>query len=206
MAQLDTGGGGGGKHQKQRAKKASTHIDMTPMVDLAFLLLTFFILTSTFSKPKTMEITMPDDKDTAKKTEVKNVITFILSEKDKIYYYEKVLQDDPVLKETNFSKDGVRKILSKINDPVIKKVAALGKKMLADKSLTTSRRDSLFAVESNKLRGEKSAVTVIIKADDKAKYRNVVDMIDEMGINDIDKYAIVTQFIPLETKLLSEKQ
>ena len=60
MAEVNTGDGGGhGKHDKKRAKKASTKIDMTPMVDLAFLLLTFFVLTSTFSKPKTMEINFP---------------------------------------------------------------------------------------------------------------------------------------------------
>jgi len=64
MADVNTGGEEGGKkgkHSKKRAKKSSTRIDMTPMVDLAFLLLTFFMLTTTFSKPKTMEINMPFD-------------------------------------------------------------------------------------------------------------------------------------------------
>jgi biopolymer transport protein ExbD len=62
MAEVSQGGGGGGhkKGGKVRAKKASTKIDMTPMVDLAFLLLTFFMLTTTFNKPQTMEITMPE--------------------------------------------------------------------------------------------------------------------------------------------------
>jgi biopolymer transport protein ExbD len=63
MAQIESGGGGHGKHDKKRAKKLSTRIDMTPMVDLAFLLLTFFVLTSTFSKPKTLRMIFPEKKE-----------------------------------------------------------------------------------------------------------------------------------------------
>ena len=64
MAEVQQGGGGGHKKgDKVRAKKMSTKIDMTPMVDLAFLLLTFFLLTTTFNKPKTMEVNMPDKVD-----------------------------------------------------------------------------------------------------------------------------------------------
>ena len=85
MAEVNTGDGGGGhgKHEKKRAKKASTRIDMTPMVDLAFLLLTFFVLTSTFSKPKTMEINFPakpknPDQNLHVKEQVKKRMLFII--------------------------------------------------------------------------------------------------------------------------------
>ena len=84
MAEVNTGdGGGGGKHAKKRAKKASTKIDMTPMVDLAFLLLTFFVLTSTFSKPKTMEINFPAKPEDEKlNIKVNNAITFLITKED----------------------------------------------------------------------------------------------------------------------------
>src|SRR5688500_12107293 len=103
MADIDSGEGGGGhgkKHEKRRAKKSSTRIDMTPMVDLAFLLLTFFVLTSTFSKPTTMEITMPTDDDTTKQ-KVKNAITIMLTEDDKIFYYRGELTETTPFIETN---------------------------------------------------------------------------------------------------------
>ena len=110
MAEVNTGGGGGGKHEKKRAKKSSTRIDMTPMVDLAFLLLTFFVLTSTFAKPKTLEINYPaDPKDEKDRIKVTNALTFILTEKDKdgtaqaYYYYGEFFAEGMENKEGNRS-------------------------------------------------------------------------------------------------------
>ncbi|RYF88381.1 MAG: biopolymer transporter ExbD, partial [Chitinophagaceae bacterium] len=92
MAEVNTGGGGRGKGKggKVRAKKQSTKIDMTPMVDLAFLLLTFFMLTTTFSKPQTMEIVMPEKKENKEiedtKVKLSDAMTIVLGENNKIYY------------------------------------------------------------------------------------------------------------------------
>src|SRR5436190_11609487 len=87
---------GGGKHKKVRAKKSSTHIDMTPMVDLAFLLLTFFIFTTTFSTPRTMDITMPV-KDAKEEDQTKvpasQTLSILLTGNNKIVWYMGV--DDP---------------------------------------------------------------------------------------------------------------
>lgn len=116
MAQIvsNDGGGGGGKHKKVRAKKMSTHIDMTPMVDLAFLLLTFFMLTTTFSKPKTMEINMPVKEDIPpdQVTKINNAVTAILSDKHSVYwYYGEFKPEETQLIKTDFSPEGIRKIL-----------------------------------------------------------------------------------------------
>src|SRR5436190_15395180 len=129
--QSDQQDSGRGKHKKVRAKKSSTHIDMTPMVDLAFLLLTFFMLTTTFSKPKTMDITMPV-KDPIKEEEKTKVpasqtLSILLTEKDRIIWYIGV--DDPTQPpETHiadFSLAGVNsihKILLDKNQLVFNKV------------------------------------------------------------------------------------
>src|SRR6188474_3952725 len=101
MSEVQSGpneGGKKGKHSKLRAKKSSTHIDMTPMVDLAFLLLTFFMLTTTFSRPKTMEINMPvkDAKEEEQqKVAASQTLSVLLTEKDRIIWYMGV--DDPAL-------------------------------------------------------------------------------------------------------------
>src|ERR1017187_135575 len=95
MAEVNTDDGGdNGKHAKKRAKKSSTKIDMTPMVDLAFLLLTFFVLTSTFNKPKTMEINFPaKPKTKEEQIKINNALTFIMTREGKdekenaVYYY-----------------------------------------------------------------------------------------------------------------------
>ena len=117
MAEIQGGGGGGHKKGggKVRAKKQSTKIDMTPMVDLAFLLLTFFILTTTFNKPKTMEVTMPDKvKDESEQTKVNenDILNLVLGEDNKVYWW---IGLTPPATVTDFSKNGVRKLLLEQN-------------------------------------------------------------------------------------------
>lgn len=208
MAEVNTGDGGGGhgKHDKKRAKKASTRIDMTPMVDLAFLLLTFFVLTSTFSKPKTMEINFPAKPPPGTEPmKVNNALTFILTregageKEDGLYWYfgqfygpnNKDGKPVTTFNRTNFSKDGLHKILLERNDPTIKELNKLEerykKKEIAD---TTYKRLAI------KEKGKKEALTVLIKADDKAVYKNVIDAIDELNICNVGKYAIVDMSAP----------
>lgn len=208
MAEVNTGdgGGGGGKHGKKRAKKSSTRIDMTPMVDLAFLLLTFFVLTSTFNKPKAMEINFPvDEKDPTKQIKVNNALTFLLSKDDALYYYygefypkDNAKGNPPTqLSKTDFSKDGLRKILLDKNKPtreaILKLQEKLQRKEIAD---TTYKR------LSSKERADVRALTVLIKSDDKAIYKNVIDLIDELNISMIGKYAVV-DMMPAEYELLN---
>jgi biopolymer transport protein ExbD len=88
---------------------------MTPMVDLAFLLLTFFILTSTFNKAKTMEVTMPDkvtDEKEQTKVNENDILNVVLAENDKIYYW---IGLTPPAEQTNYSKDGIRKVVMQHN-------------------------------------------------------------------------------------------
>src|SRR5688572_27220025 len=106
MAEVSGGGGGGHKKGggKVRMKKQSTKIDMTPMVDLAFLLLTFFILTTTFNKPKTMEVNMPDkvqDEKEQTKVNENDILNLVLAEDNKIYWW---IGLTPPAEVTNFSK------------------------------------------------------------------------------------------------------
>ncbi len=112
MAEVQQGGGGGHKKGgKVRAKKMSTKIDMTPMVDLAFLLLTFFLLTTTFNKPKTMEVNMPDkvdDETQQTKINENDILNLVLAEDNKMFWWVGL---DPPVNETNYSKDGVRKVI-----------------------------------------------------------------------------------------------
>ncbi len=110
--------GGGGKHKggKPKGKKASTHIDMTPMVDLAFLLLTFFMLTTQFSKPKTMDIVMPEKptKNPPKKNQ-ENVMNLIIGPNNRLFYYFGI--DHPKVESTTYDADGIIRVL---NQPLYK--------------------------------------------------------------------------------------
>ena len=106
MSDIDTGGGGG-KHKggKVRSKKGSTRVDMTPMVDLGFLLITFFILASTLSKPSSMTLNVPDKTEKVETEPIKasKVMTIFLGKENQIYYiFGKAANEDPELKTVQF--------------------------------------------------------------------------------------------------------
>src|SRR6478609_7825898 len=110
MAEITQSSDGSQRTNRTR-KRSALKIDMTPMVDLAFLLLTFFVLTTSLNKSFIMDLNMPDKNDGSSSTEVPahRVVTFVLSDSDKIYWYQGLL--DPEIKLTNFSRNGLRKIL-----------------------------------------------------------------------------------------------
>ncbi|MFN5347808.1 MAG: ExbD/TolR family protein [Bacteroidota bacterium] len=191
MAQIqsnDSDSGKGGKHGKVRAKKQSTHIDMTPMVDLAFLLLTFFMLTTTFGKPKTMEINMPVKPPPGQeiKNEVNNAITILLSGDNKIYWYYGELKPETKLTLTDFSANGIRKLFLDYNKQAVDEI-----KTLKENALKTKMNEDTLKSRIVDIKGKKYALMVLVKTDDKAKYKNVIDIIDELNICLIGKYALV---------------
>ncbi|WP_316790656.1 biopolymer transporter ExbD [Pedobacter frigoris] len=89
MAELDTSSGGGKKGGKVRTKKANTKVDLTAMVDLAFLLITFFMLTTSLSKPIAMDIAKPDDEENDVKNELRasESMTILLGKNNKVAWY-----------------------------------------------------------------------------------------------------------------------
>jgi biopolymer transport protein ExbD len=279
----------GKKGGKRRPKKHSTRIDMTPMVDLMCLLITFFMLTTAFSKPKVMVITMPEKN---KKDEVKDApkipkertLNILLTEGNKVYYYNGLADPKtpplPVLIKTDFSKDGLRKILlgrnkdlfttianfhdsitmekvkiylyiddslkpvfartgSKIyrsndkgaswtsipvpqitdNDIAIANlllkesaktefnIAINGyKKKLIRREASISEINPIVDAETKSRKREDmkprgTGPFVLIKADDKVKYRDIVNIIDEMAICNIAGYAVV-DISPVELEML----
>ncbi|MEP6750168.1 MAG: biopolymer transporter ExbD [Bacteroidota bacterium] len=170
MAEMDTSGGGG--HKKgpgvKKAKKLSTRVDLTPMVDLGFLLITFFIFTTTMSQPTGMKLNLPKDTDKPEeqnKVKESGVLTVLLAKNNKVYYYEGTLAPDASnFKSSNF-KDIRNEILSK--------------------KRSTNPADFV----------------VVIKPDADCTYKNVVDMLDEMLINDVKRYATV-EISPVEYQLV----
>jgi biopolymer transport protein ExbD len=210
MAEIADSGGGGHKGGKKRAKKQSTRIDMTPMVDLAFLLLTFFVLTATFSKPKSMELTFPAPPPPDQKVdEVKKGITFLLSKDNRIFYYEGQFRDKDddkgkktVIDELDFSQDSknsLHKYLLEKNKTMQDAIKALDLKH-KNKQL----EDTTFKRLVREVKSDKESYTFLIKTDDKATYKNVIDVIDELNINVVGKYVMVDILKP-ELDLVIEK-
>lgn len=170
MAEMDTSGGG--KHKKgpgvKKGKKLSTRVDLTPMVDLGFLLITFFIFTTTMSQPTAFKLFLPDDRTTPEnqnKAKESGALTILLGKDNNVFYYEGMLKDQGAnFKSSNF-KD--------IRDVIIQK------------KQSTDTAD----------------LVLVIKPSDESTYKNVVDILDEMSINMIKRYALV-DISPVEDQLI----
>jgi biopolymer transport protein ExbD len=185
MAELNTGDGGGKKGDgKVRSKKSNSKVDLTAMVDLAFLLITFFMLTTTLSKPQSMSLGLPDKEDKPDpKNQVKvdenRTMTILLGDNDKLVRYVGLLAtpvNGGAPKDFSYGKEGIRKEL-------------------------LSRKKLVLEYTGNKDKG----MIVIIKPSKKSNYRNLVDILDEMAIVNVPTYAIVNEYTPEEQKLLEGK-
>lgn len=195
MAEIDAGGGGG-KHKggKKRGKKMSTRVDFTPMVDLGFLLITFFMLTTSMNKPQTMEINMPvkDEKvDVETKVKASQAVTVLLAKEDKIVYYfiDPVTGEPQTPQITNYGASGIRATLLKENkqrNPRLDSIP-IYKDMLNKGSITEDQYKGYLSG----IKAYKDALIVVIKASDKSRYNNLVDILDEMLICNIGRYAVV---------------
>jgi biopolymer transport protein ExbD len=178
MAELNTSGGGGGKGGKVRSKKQSTRVDLTAMVDLAFLLITFFILTTTLQKPKAMDLVMPD-KDEKNNNELPvpetRTMTILLGANNKLEWYIG-MPSKPVTAPVvdNYGKNGIRQALIDKGKEI--KAASGGKEMI-----------------------------VLIKPSDKSTYENMVSIMDELNILGVQQRAIV-DISPVEIDLLKRDQ
>lgn len=191
MANVDTGGGGSGK--KGQPKRMDLRVDFTPMVDMNMLLITFFMFCTTLSKPQTMDIVMPTkDKDLTEedKNQVKasKALTVLLGEDNKVYYYEGEpdYTDYNTLKLTNYSPEGLRSVLVGRNGPAIAKV----RELRIDRAKNRITEEE-FKKEVAEIKNAKDGQVVVIKPTDGASYKNLVDVLDEMQICSIGKYAIV---------------
>ena len=171
------------KRSKSKQKKMNVRVDFTPMVDMNMLLITFFMLCTTMSKPQTMEISMPAKEDLTddQKSKVKasEAITLLLAGDNRIFYYDGQpnYEDYTSLKQTSYNADGLRAMLLKRNAAAVNEV----RKLKQDKT------DLKISEDEYK---EKNTPTVIIKATDDASYKNLIDALDEMQICNIGKYVI----------------
>lgn len=182
MAELNTGDGGG-KKGHVRSKKQNAGVDLTAMVDLAFLLITFFMLTTSLSKPQSMNLAMPDknDNDPTVVTETADdkTLTLLLGEKDQIVWYYG-LPNEPIEGPTKvgYGKNGIRK------------------ELLSKKQLVKTKYAAYEAKKQN--------LIVLIKASKKSTYKNLVDALDEMAIAGVEIYAIV-DITPEENAMLEKE-
>ena len=152
------------KGGKVRSKKQSTKVDMTPMVDLNFLMLMFFMFTTTFSKPNVMDLGLPakpkPDAVNPPPTEIdlSNSISLIIGKNNRIFYHQldQAGLNEQTLQETTYDREGITKVIEQ------------------------AKRNAKDVTK----------FTVIIKPTDDAVYKNFVDILDEMAITNSQQYGV----------------
>ena len=143
---MDTSSGGG--HKKgpgvKKAKKQSTRVDLTPMVDLGFLLITFFVFTTTMSQPTAMNMNEPKD-DPLNELKVKNsgAMTLLLGKNDQVYYYFGELSATEA--STQFKSSNFKEI----------------RKIILDKKKATPIGDLMYIIKSDKEATFKNAINIL---------------------------------------------
>jgi biopolymer transport protein ExbD len=193
------------KGGKKKPKKGEARVDMTPMVDLMSLLITFFMLTAAFSKPKVMEIVLPEKiKDTEKvdppKIAESRTLNIILGPEDKVFWYPgKADPDVTVLQETDFSDEGIRQVLLDRNRALFRKIADFEDQVIRGE--IEIKQDSMRSAISQLKKDDDTGPIVLIKAYKTARYKNFVDIIDEMSIVGIARYTF-TDIDWIEEKLV----
>lgn len=173
MAQIESHDDGGGK--KVRSKKNSTKVDMAPLVDLGFLLITFFMFAATSIKPNVMNLNMPPKipKEAPKpdvEIKLQNSLTILITKDNKLFWHQ---QEEASLNTSNLNETDYSKI-----------------------------REVITTAQSRAL--DKDKFTVIIKPMDDATYDNLVTILDEMEITKSTRYGIVP-VAPFEQKVFDEK-
>lgn len=170
--------------QKVRSKKLNSRVDLTAMVSVSFLLIIFFMVVGELSKPKIMDLSLPNNRDILcgpiACVDSNRIYTILLDDKDRIITYSGLLQDSSVSpKEITYGQNGIRKELLGKNRAILEYSTSMGK--------------------------PKNGAIVIIKPSKKSNFKNLVDILDEMAIVNIDTYVIVPEFTPEEANLLASK-
>lgn len=194
--------------KESKQKKMNVRVDFTPMVDMLMLLITFFMLCTTLSKPQTMELTMPSNdknqnEDNKNESKASETVTVYVAADNKIYYGSGIPEYNNVnwLKETTWGNEGLRKVLrehaTENGTRPVERITLAVKELNAAKAKDPKMYpDSIYQKELSKIKGGElkdgkiPTLTIVIKPTDNATYKNMVDALDEMQILNIGTYVI----------------
>lgn len=211
------------KKKESKQKKINVRVDFTPMVDMLMLLITFFMLCTSLSKPQTMELTMPSNdqnqnEENQNESKASQTVTLYVAANDKIYYGEGIPEynNPDWVKETTWGNKGVREVLREhaIEDGTkpVKRIELAAKELKQDKQQNPQNYpdDSIYYKKLSEIKagelkdGKIPTLTIVIKPTDNASYKNVVDALDEMQILSIGTY-VIDKISPDDEKLLKSK-